>query len=295
MGKYLLDPIKSFEEIRSNFILYIKTAFGTRFKESTHGFESFEQEREALLLKDQVLSREPWIEPIPSYRKKLDSSGKDVTIMDLTATDLPGMTTKSADLFKEFIRTGLMSYPLYLHQYNMLHEALKGKDCVITSGTGSGKTESFLLPLFADIFKEAAEWAPANYNINDWWNWARVPESRFFDQQNQLPNSKLLSSEVLQRGNETREAAVRALIIYPMNALVEDQMTRLRKALDSDEIQEFMDDKLGGNRIFFGRYNSETPVAGDFPYSTDPGEDRRLKRNREHKSNTSVKNYRTKS
>ena len=283
MGKYLLDPIKSFEEIRSNFILYIKTAFGTRFKESTHGFESFEQEREALLLKDQVLSREPWIEPIPSYRKKLDSSGKDVTIMDLTATDLPGMTTKSADLFKEFIRTGLMSYPLYLHQYNMLHEALKGKDCVITSGTGSGKTESFLLPLFADIFKEAAEWAPANYNINDWWNWARVPESRFFDQQNQLPNSKLLSSEVLQRGNETREAAVRALIIYPMNALVEDQMTRLRKALDSDEIQEFMDDKLGGNRIFFGRYNSETPVAGDFPYSTDPGEDRRLKRNREHK------------
>ena len=283
MGKYLLDPIKSFEEIRSNFILYIKTAFGTRFKESTQGTESFEQEREALLLKDQVLSREPWIEPIPSYRKKLDSSGNDVTIMDLTAADLPGMTTKSANLFKEFIRTGLMSYPLYLHQYNMLHEALNGKDCVITSGTGSGKTESFLLPLFADIFKEAAEWAPANYNINDWWNWPRVPESRFFDQQNQLPNSKLLSSEVLQRGNETREAAVRALIIYPMNALVEDQMTRLRKALDSDEIQEFMDEKLGGNRIFFGRYNSETPVAGDFPYSSDPDEDRKLKKSREHK------------
>lgn len=283
MGKYLLDPIKSFEEIRSNFILYIKTAFGTRFKESTQGIESFEQEREALLLKDQVLSREPWIEPIPAYRKKLDSRGNDVTIMDLTAADLPGMTAKSAGLFKEFIRTGLMSYPLYLHQYNMLHEALKGKDCVITSGTGSGKTESFLLPLFADIFKEATEWGPANYKINDWWNWPRVLESKFFDQHNQLPHTKLLSSQVLQRGNETREAAVRALIIYPMNALVEDQMTRLRKALDSDEIQEFMDEKLGGNRIFFGRYNSETPVAGDFPYSTDPDEEQKLKRRRELK------------
>lgn len=289
MGKYLLDPIKSFEEIRSNFILYIKTAFGTRFKESAGGFKSFEREREELLLKDQVLCREPWIEPIPSYRKKLDSNGGDITIMDLTASDLPGMTQKSANLFKEFIRTGLMSYPLYLHQFNMLYESLKGKDCVITSGTGSGKTESFLLPLFADIFKEAAEWKPAHYEINDWWNWKNsaghsyIPERRFFDQNNQLTHSKILSSDVLQRGNETREAAVRALIIYPMNALVEDQMTRLRKALDSDEIQEFMDEKLGGNRIFFGRYNSETPVAGDFPYSTDPNEEARLKTSRRHK------------
>ena len=56
---------------------------------------------------------------------------------------------------------------------------------------------------------------------------------------------------MLQSGDETREAAVRAIIIYPMNALVEDQMTRLRKALDSDEVQEFFDTKLQGNRIFF--------------------------------------------
>ena len=37
MGKYLLDPIKSFEEIRNNFILYVKTAFGTRFTETDRG------------------------------------------------------------------------------------------------------------------------------------------------------------------------------------------------------------------------------------------------------------------
>lgn len=41
----------------------------------------------------------------------------------------------------------------------------------------------------------------------------------------------------MQRPNEKRDAAVRALIIYPMNALVEDQMTRLRDALDNDEVQ----------------------------------------------------------
>ena len=283
MGKYLLDPIKSFEEIRSNFILYIKTAFGTRFKESENGTQNFESEREELLLKDQVLSREPWIEPLPSYKKKTDNDGQDVTIMDLKAEDLPGMSQKSIDLFKEFINTGLMSYPLYLHQYNMLSQSLQGNDCVITSGTGSGKTESFLLPLFADIFKEAAEWNANSYQVNDWWNWPSVPETKFFDSNQQLPYSKSLSNKVLQRGNESRDAAVRALIIYPMNALVEDQMTRLRKALDSDEIQQFMDEKLKGNRIFFGRYNSETPVAGDFPYSSDPEEEKKLKRSRRFK------------
>ena len=177
MGKFLLDPIKSFEEIRSNFILYIKTAFGTRFKESENGTQNFESEREELLLKDQVLSREPWFEPLPSYKKKTDNYGQDVTIMDLKAEDLPSMSQKSIDLFKEFINTGLMSYPLYLHQYNMLSQSLQGNDCVITSGTGSGKTESFLLPLFADIFKEAAEWNANSYQVNDWWNWPSVPET----------------------------------------------------------------------------------------------------------------------
>lgn len=283
MGKYLLDPIKSFEEIRRNFILYVKTAFGTRFNESINGNKSFEQEREELLLKDQVLSREPWIEPLPAYRKKQDLNGQDVTIMDLKDSDLPGMTSESAELFKEFIKTGLMSYPMYLHQYNMLNQSLQGKDCIITSGTGSGKTESFLLPLFADIFKEAVDWAPNDYKINDWWNKKPITEKFFFDQNQNHPYTKVLSKNVLQRGDETREAAVRAIIIYPMNALVEDQMTRLRKALDSDEVQEFFDTKLQGNRIFFGRYNSETPIAGNFPYSNDPLEDEKRKVKRTYK------------
>jgi hypothetical protein len=57
MGKYLLDPIKSFEEIRSNFILYIKTAFGTRFKESENGTQNFESEREDLMAVGRKLRR----------------------------------------------------------------------------------------------------------------------------------------------------------------------------------------------------------------------------------------------
>ena len=58
MSKFLLNPVRSFEKIKDNYILYTKTAFGTRFKEDIADFESFESERERLLRTDQVLSRE---------------------------------------------------------------------------------------------------------------------------------------------------------------------------------------------------------------------------------------------
>jgi ATP-dependent helicase YprA (DUF1998 family) len=40
------------------------------------------------------------------------------------------------------------------------------------------------------------------------------------------------------RGHCAREKALRAIILYPMNALVDDQMVRLRRTLDSDEARE---------------------------------------------------------
>ena len=61
---------------------------------------------------------------------------------------------------------------------------------------------------------------------------------------------------------ESRAPAVRALILYPMNALVEDQISRLRAALDSDKARSALDKHLAGNRIRFGRYNGLTPVSG---------------------------------
>jgi hypothetical protein len=70
------------------------------------------------------------------------------------------------------------------------------------------------------------------------------------------------SYRVPQRSHENRDAAVRALILYPMNALVEDQLTRLRRALDSEEARQWFQDNRNGNRIYFGRYNGVTPVPG---------------------------------
>ena len=166
MAKYLINPIYAYKEIKDNFILYIKTAFGTRY-------ESVENEREELLRTDQVASREPWIEPMPTYENVKMDDGKELRISTLRPSDLPGMNVAAQQLFKDFINKGLISgdYPIYRHQAEMLRKSLEGKNCVITSGTGSGKTESFLLPMLADIIAEAErEWEkPITYSENAWW------------------------------------------------------------------------------------------------------------------------------
>lgn len=263
MAKYLINPIYAYKEIKDNFLLYIKTAFGTRY-------ESIEREREELLRTDQVASREPWIEPLPAYENVEIEHNEKLRISTLRPSDLPGMSAEAQQLFKEFINKGLISgdYPIYRHQAEMLQKALNGKNCVITSGTGSGKTESFLLPMLADIIAEAErEWkSPNTYKENAWWkaNEGNPIEKQdlfvFPDKIKGAPG--FLAPEAMQRPNEQRDAAVRALIIYPMNALVEDQMTRLRDALDNDEVQKWMTERLNGNRIFFGRYNGATPTSG---------------------------------
>lgn len=253
------DPIGSFETIKENFIRYVKTAFGTKF-------EGVEKERYDLLNYDKVLYRKPWIEPLPDYV----SSGKKIN--DLTAEDLGNaLNEREVETFKGLVNTGLVgNFPLHSHQAEMLKQALLGNNCIITSGTGSGKTESFLLPLFAQLSKELANWTAPNQqstNINTWWRENGGLSTR------QIVNTSnfTLSNDVRQRNHETRKAGVRALILYPMNALVEDQMSRLRKALDSDDTRNWLSENTNGNKIYFGRYNGSSPVAGELRKIKDDG------------------------
>ena len=253
------DPIGSFETIKENFIRYIKTAFGTKF-------EGVEKERYDLLNYDKVFYRKPWIEPLPDYV----SSGKKIN--DLTTEDL-GNALNSTELqvFKGLVNTGLVgNFPLHSHQAEMLKQALLGNNCIITSGTGSGKTESFLLPLFAQLSKELTNWQtpnPKSASVNNWWiENGGLPVSEIVNNSNFT-----LSNAVRQRQHETRKAGVRALILYPMNALVEDQMSRLRKALDSDDTRTWLNQNANGNAIYFGRYNGSSPVAGELKKVKEDG------------------------
>ncbi|NUM51433.1 MAG: DEAD/DEAH box helicase [Flavobacteriales bacterium] len=173
------------------------------------------------------------------------------------------MNEGEIETFKGLVNTGLVgNFPLHSHQAEMLKQALLGNNCIITSGTGSGKTESFLLPLFAQLSKELANWTAPNQqstSINTWWRENGGLSAR------QIVNTSnfTLSNDVRQRNHETRKAGVRALILYPMNALVEDQMSRLRKALDSDDTRNWLSENTNGNKIYFGRYNGSSPVAGE--------------------------------
>ncbi len=241
------DPVGAFDSIRDNFILYIKTAFGTRFP-------SIEEEREALLRQPRVMCQEPWIEPLPVYQK----SGK--IIQNLIEEDLPGFSDQDREDFKSLVSCGLFGdHELYAHQAEMLKNVLEGRNCIVTAGTGSGKTEAFLLPLFAYLARESSTWETPDLpdpHSNTWWNDTQWKDSCL--DKNRIQRTYRVS----QRGHEKREAAVRALVLYPMNALVEDQLTRLRKAVDSESARQWFQQNRQGNKIYIGRYNSSTPVAG---------------------------------
>jgi hypothetical protein len=68
---------------------------------------------------------------------------------------------------------------------------------------------------------------------------------------------------VAQRAQENRTSAVRALILYPLNALVEDQLARLRDGLDGAHARAWLQAHRAGNHIYFGRYTRRTPVSGN--------------------------------
>lgn len=227
------NPVKAYDAIKEGIRLYIRSAFKTNSP-------SFEQDRDALLKKDGVLFQDAYVEPIPTY-------ASDKTLAALNVQDLPGLDEAGIAAFKSIVAAGLFDggFPLYRHQQRMLKQSLSGKHCVVVTGTGSGKTESFLLPALATIVNEASrKWAKLSLKVAEW------------------PEKKCWSVDRRDLRGESRKAAVRALVLYPMNALVEDQVSRLRKALDSPSVRAALDECLGRNRIRFGRYNGSTPIPG---------------------------------
>jgi len=56
--------------------------------------------------------------------------------------------------------------------------------------------------------------------------------------------------------------AVRGLILYPLNALAEDQMRRLRRGLSNASCINWLNNNIGKHRITFGRYTGITMMTG---------------------------------
>ncbi|MBO8463098.1 MAG: DEAD/DEAH box helicase [Firmicutes bacterium] len=76
------------------------------------------------------------------------------------------------------------------------------------------------------------------------------------------------------------QRGIRAMMLYPMNALVSDQIGRLRKMIGTDEFLNMFQDILGkSRRPQFGMYTGRTPYAGNSKLEQDKLLSNTLRRN----------------
>ncbi|MFI3249854.1 MAG: DEAD/DEAH box helicase [Eubacteriales bacterium] len=183
----MFDPITGSEQLKETFINYITTRFNIENKEFSNKFRKE-------LSKEAIVTKGPYLDIGGAFE-----SGQ--TLQTLSETGGASPLFQGLEPVSESERELNLHRPLYLHQEKALNKARKGKNLVVTTGTGSGKTECFLLPILNSILEEQEQ--------------------------------------------GTLDAGVRAIIIYPMNALASDQMKRMRKLLKHSSIT-------------FGLYNGNT-------------------------------------
>jgi len=224
-------PYDVYSHLKEMLVSYLDTAYKM-------GHPLVAAERLRLLRQEAVVSQLPYVETTPRFR----------TGRFLRDLDLARMPDEVADLVKYGLPTD--RYPLYVHQERALQAAWRSDgrpgNLIVATGTGSGKTEAFFLPILADIVREA---------LNDPWD---------------IPTGEPRAGEYSPRDNmwlhcrrhEVRPAGVRAIILYPMNALVNDQLRRLRRVLARPEAVQWQREHLNGNLIYFGKYTSQVPVPG---------------------------------
>jgi superfamily II DNA/RNA helicase/very-short-patch-repair endonuclease len=164
-----LNPLHIAEQLRADYLELLTTTFAPRQPALRRDFRSA-VEREGFLTREAFVSLALPYESGPAL------------------TDLLPETRE---------RFGEIAEMPYAHQGLAARRILAGEPTVIATGTGSGKTEAFLMPIVDHCFRAA------------------------------------------------RPDVVKAVLIYPMNALANDQRDRIRRLLT-------------GTQIGFGVYTGET-------------------------------------
>ncbi|USF27649.1 ATP-dependent RNA helicase RhlB [Firmicutes bacterium ASF500] len=184
----MFDPIRAAREIKASYIDYITTTFDLADPDYAKALR-----RE--LQGEGMVAKGPYLDIGGSYET-------GATLSELMARGKASPLFQALEPVAEKDRELKLDRPLYSHQERALELASAGENLVVTTGTGSGKTESFLLPILDALLREEAA--------------------------------------------GTLSPGVRAILIYPMNALANDQMKRLRALL------------RGHPAITFGLYNGNT-------------------------------------
>lgn len=171
-------------------------------------------QRRALLDQAGGVFQTPYLESTPRYE-----TGDTYAKM----TDIPAAAREAyGRLANPDCGKSLLYDPPYSHQSEAIRVILRdSRNLMIMTGTGSGKTESFLLPILGKLAIEARD-HPDQFG---------------------------------------RYTAVRAMVLYPMNALVNDQLGRLRLLFGDERVVKMFQD-WAGRPARFARYTSRTPYAG---------------------------------
>ena len=220
-------PVGTLRYIQDAYHRYYDTAFWLRDP-------LLLAERRAILEEAGATAQEPLLEavlPYPSVTSIAEACAK-TSLGDGTAAELGRILFGADGDFR------LREHQAQALETSLAHHSAQRRNVVVTSGTGSGKTESFLLPVLARLIDERLK-SPRKYQLHEWWkkNWELEPVWR--DLRSNRPTQE--------------KAAVRALVLYPTNALVEDQISRLREAA-------FRAQSPGAPPLFyFGRYTGATP------------------------------------
>lgn len=184
----MFDPILAAQEIKTSYIDYITTSFNMADAD-------YATKLRRALQEEGMVAKGPYLDIGGAY-----ATGR--TLQELMQAGEASPLFSKLEPIPEKERELKLERPLYLHQERALLKASHGENLVVTTGTGSGKTESFLLPILNHILTEIE--------------------------------------------NGTLASGVRAIIIYPMNALANDQIKRLRALLKNYPA------------IRFGIYNGNT-------------------------------------
>lgn len=183
-----METLALAERIEERYRSYLKTTFHFRDPELRKSFER--------ALDSGHLMRGPFLEATPSFKRGLPAGAL------------------FAELLGHGVDEGLLqavkaARPLYLHQEQAIRAVCGGRNVVVATGTGSGKTEAFLYPILLELYREHLA--------------------------------------------GTLGSGVRALVLYPMNALANDQRERL------GAICKALREAGSPFHFTFGQYVGDTP------------------------------------
>ena len=164
------DPIEAASSIHKAYRQYLASNFWLRDSDLRAQINEALEGRFAIS-KGPILQATPPYRPGKTIRQLVDEGVLHPAFLDANQSVLPS------------------DRPLYLHQEEAIRKARSGRNLLIATGTGSGKTEAFLLPIIDSLLRE-------------------------------------------RDAGTLTQPGVRALLLYPMNALANDQMKRIRDLLE---------------------------------------------------------------